>query len=89
MLSYLSDNIPIHSTVLKAIIEESLDILGPSAKMLIIEDLQEHGLDLDDRNSSYSFDAIRQMILQTFDEDTAELLLIRMKQVLKKHKLLK
>jgi hypothetical protein len=85
--SYLSDSIPIHSTILKAVIDESLDILGQSAKMLIIEDLKEQDLDLEDRNRSYSLDMIRQMILQTFDEETAELLLIRMKQILKKHKL--
>jgi hypothetical protein len=44
---YLLDSIPIQSTILKAVIEESLDILGQSAKMLIIEDLKERGLDLD------------------------------------------
>jgi hypothetical protein len=70
---------------LKIAIEESFDILGPSAKRILLKILKEHGIDLDDIDKSYSLDTIKQMIMKVSDEDTADLILIRIKQVLKKY----
>jgi hypothetical protein len=71
--------------ILRIAVEESFDILGPSAKMLLLKMLKEQGMDLDDVDKSYSLDVIKQLIVKVSDEDTADLILIRIKQVLKKY----
>lgn len=71
--------------ILRIAVEESFDILGPSAKMLLLKMLKEQGVELDDVDKSYSLDVIKQLLVKVSDEDTADLILIRIKQVLKKY----
>lgn len=71
--------------MLKEAIEESFDILGQPGKRVLLDVLKEHGIDLDDADGNYSLDIIKQTIGEAFDAYTADLILIRIKQVLKKY----
>lgn len=81
----MPDNFLIQTKVLTEAIEESFDILGRPGKVMLLDILKEHGIDLDDEGGNYSLDIIKQTIGKAFDAYTADLILIRVKQVLKKY----
>jgi hypothetical protein len=81
----LPDNFLIQSKIIREAVEESFDILGRPGKGILLDVLKERGIDLDDTDSNYSLDIIKQMIGKVFDAYTADLILIRVKQVLKKY----
>jgi hypothetical protein len=62
-------------------------MLGHSAKELLIEDLEKHGIVFDNRHS-YTLKEINAKFVQTFGKDTAPLLTYRLSKILNDLKLL-
>lgn len=75
----------VSSALFRLVIEESLNILGQPAKTALVEVLKRRGIDLDAKDKRYSLHLVKRVLEESLDTETADLILVRINQVLKKY----
>lgn len=79
-----TDRVLIPSTVIKQVIETSLNMLMPTFKDQVLLDMRNAGLRLDDEIASYSLSQVRDYFHLAFGADAADLLLDVVRNTLEK-----
>jgi len=75
----------VSSALFRLVIEESLNILGQPAKTALVEVMKKRGIDLGAKDKKYSLSLVKLVLEESLDTETADLILVRISQVLKKY----
>ncbi len=78
----IDDSIPINSSTLRNAIQRGVSVLGRAAIDSIIEDLERHGIDLNDPSPRYTLRQLEVVFTQIFGVDVTQLLMERIRQEL-------